>query len=104
MFTNFSVLLFDTGKIVVLQVLRYGAERRIILQAADADANCVLACALAAAYVLTQQDGKQKHHSADFYLNAANCNLVISKAVLWLLGLIIWVFQKRFSSSSCFSF
>lgn len=85
-------------------MLSYGAERRVILQAAEADANCVLACALAAAYVLNQQEGKQKNHSADFYLNAANCNLVICKAVQWLLGLIIWVSQKRFSSSTCFSF
>jgi len=77
------------------QVLRYGAERRIILQAADADANCVLACALAAAYMLTQQDGKQKNHSADFYLNAANCNLdratryerlVLAAVTAWVKG------------------
>ena len=54
----------------------YGSERRIILKAADADRSCVLACALAAGYILTQQDVKRQEFSAGVYLNAAKSNLV----------------------------
>lgn len=60
----------------VLQVLTYGAERQVILKASDADGSCVLACALAASYLLTQNDSEQP--SPDVYLNAAKSNLVLS--------------------------
>lgn len=60
-----------------LQVLTYGAERQVILKATDADGSCVLACALAASYLLSQNDFNGKQRSPEAYLNAAKSNLVL---------------------------
>jgi hypothetical protein len=57
-------------------VLTYGAERQVILKATDADGSCVLACALAAGHLLTQNDSKEL--SPEVYLDAARSNLVLS--------------------------
>jgi len=59
------------------QVLTYGAEWQVILKATDADGSCVLACALAASYLLTQNNFKGKERSPEAYLNAAKSNLVL---------------------------
>jgi hypothetical protein len=52
----------------------YGADRRIIIKAANSDRSCVLACALAAGYLLTQQEV-----NAHVYLTAAKHNVVCMK-------------------------
>lgn len=57
-----------------VQVLTYGAERQVILKATDADGDCVLACALAARFLVTQSN---KERTPEAYLNAAKANLVI---------------------------
>lgn len=58
-------------------MLTYGAKRQVILEATDADGSCVLACALAASYLLTLNDCKGTERSPEAYLNAAESNLVL---------------------------
>ncbi|CAK9206711.1 unnamed protein product [Sphagnum troendelagicum] len=82
------------------QVLMYGADRRIIIKAANSDRSCVLACALAAGYLLTQQEV-----NAHVYLTAAKHNrdratryerLILAVVSAWAEGQIEEVLDLHF--------
>lgn len=68
----------------------------MILKATDADGDCVLACALAASFLLTQS---HKERTPEAYLNAAKANLVIIRIVphSWSFLFVQWLDWCRFS-------
>ncbi|KAL3696807.1 hypothetical protein R1sor_010883 [Riccia sorocarpa] len=76
-----------------IQVLSYGREKRVILQAADADRGCALACGLAAAYLWIPQRSRPLAAGTLEYLTAAKANLekassyerlVVEALVAWM--------------------
>ncbi|KAL2643537.1 hypothetical protein R1flu_011124 [Riccia fluitans] len=76
-----------------IQVLSYGREKRVILQAADADRGCALACSLAAAFLWAPRRTQPFAPSTLEYLTAAKANLgmassyeklVVSALVAWM--------------------
>ncbi|OAE29328.1 hypothetical protein AXG93_3102s1550 [Marchantia polymorpha subsp. ruderalis] len=60
-----------------IEVLSYGRDKRVILQAADADNCCALACGLAAVYLWAPQKSTTLPPRALIYLTAAKENLVL---------------------------
>lgn len=63
--------------VIVFQVLSYGRDKRVIIEAADADRSCALACALAAAYLGTPQRSHQFSPQSALFLSAAKANWVL---------------------------
>lgn len=60
--------------VTYLAGFRYGRDKQVILQAADADNCCALACGLAAAYLWAPQKSTTLPPRALICLTAANCN------------------------------
>ncbi|BBN02244.1 hypothetical protein MPTK1_2g13850 [Marchantia polymorpha subsp. ruderalis] len=76
-----------------IEVLSYGRDKRVILQAADADNCCALACGLAAVYLWAPQKSTTLPPRALIYLTAAKENLVKASKYeeLVVRALVAWI-------------
>ncbi|CAM6089845.1 unnamed protein product [Calypogeia fissa] len=63
-----------------VQVLCYGRDKRVIIEAANADRSCALACALAAAYLWGLEKTEKLSPQVVVYLTAAKANWESSSA------------------------